>query len=157
MLKLSHANLIFISGAIWMAIGAFLLQLGLSLLVEPPPGNYPLLAFFAQFTRGSGEAAMAIVAIALSLGFLKGKFVLRKSAVKGVQRICSFPNPTALSSIYSGKYYILLFAMMLLGMSIKYSGMSPDIRGAIDVIVGSALISGAVCYFRMGWQLRCAS
>jgi len=154
MLKLSHANLTFISGSIWMAIGVFLLQLGVTLLLEPHTGPLPILHFFQSFFGGLEEAAIAVAVVALYIGFLKGKHVLSKSARKGVEHICSFPNPTQLSSIYSPKYYLLLALMMGLGMSIKYLGLPNDVRGAIDIIVGSALVNGAIAYFRMGLKLR---
>jgi hypothetical protein len=158
MLKISHANLTFISGLIWFAVGVFLLQLGLTLLADPvqatKDGYYPILNFFQSFVGGVQGAVIVLIAICLYIGFLKGKYVLGKSAKKGVERICSFPNPTGLQNIYRAKYYILLGGMIALGMSIKYLGLPNDVRGAVDVIIGAALINGAALYFRMGLNLR---
>lgn len=157
MLKVSHANLVFISGALWLVIGSFLLQLGLTLLFQPAQNTaLPLLSSLGALI-GVEEASVCIAALALYVGFLKGKMVLSKAAAKGVTRICSFPNPMPLSSIYSAKYYLLLACMIGLGMGVKFFGIPNDIRGLIDIAVGSALINGAVCYFRMGWNIRCTN
>lgn len=156
-MKLSHTKLIVISGIIWFAIGFYLLQLGLNLLLASTQAsidNFPLLGFIAQMI-GSGEtAAIVLVVLALFIGYLKGRYVLGKSAQKGVARILTFPNPANLSSIYSRKYYILLAGMVGLGISIKYLGLSNDVRGFIDAIIGSALINGAMIYFRLAQTLK---
>ena len=89
-----------------------------------------------------------MVAVCLMIGYLKGKHVLGKSAVRGIERIRAFPNPTSLGNIYSAKYYVLLAIMIGLGLSIKYLGLPHDVRGAIDVAIGAALINGALIYFR---------
>jgi hypothetical protein len=152
-MKLSHTKLIMISGLIWFGIGIYLLQLGLNLLLsgieqDLATSNYPLLRILSPYTGSLELAIIVLVVIALLVGYFKGRYVLGKSAKKGVDRIRSFPNPAPLKSIYSAKYYLLLAAMMGLGISIKYMGLSNDIRGWIDTTIGSALINGAMIYFR---------
>lgn len=155
MLKLSHASLIAISGIIWFGIGCFLLSLGLKLITTTSIDQYaPLLGKMAPYFGGIESAALFVIIICLAFGYLKGKFALGKAARRGIAHILTFPNPTSLKNIYSAKYYILLSLMVALGMSIKYLGIPNDIRGAIDVIVGSALINGAVIYFRLAYALR---
>jgi hypothetical protein len=156
MLKLSHSTLTFISGAIWMAIGVFLLQMGLQLLlvqIIEAKSTTPLINLFNGFFPMQ-EAAIFIAAIALYVGFLKGRYVLAKSAHRCIQHILSLPNPASLISIYSKSYYLLLGSMLLLGMGVKYLGLPNDVRGAIDITIGSALINGATHYFRQGFKLR---
>jgi hypothetical protein len=157
--KLSHANLTFLSGAIWMTIGIFLLQLGLNLLLIQNPeahANTPLLNLFSgAFT--SQEAAIAIIALFLYIGFLKGKHLLTKTANRGIAHIRTLPNPSEIHKVYGKKYFLLIGVMILLGISMKYFAVPTDIRGAIDVAVGAALINGAVHYFRTGFQLRKAA
>lgn len=153
MLKLRHTTLIVISGLVWMGIGTFLMTLGLGLLLkgagfESATGNYPLIEAFARYLGGNEQAVLLLLVVCLTVGYFKGKFVLGKSAHRGMKRIRSFSNPTSLTNIYSGTYYILIAFMIGLGMSIKYLGLPHDIRGAVDVAVGSALINGAMIYFR---------
>lgn len=154
-MKCSHKNLIILSGLIWFGAGFYLLQLGLSLLLSDLNGtafsaeNYPLIHMVSSYI-GSGEtAALILVTLALFIGYLKGSYVLGKSAHRGVARILEFPNPAPLSRIYSAKYYVLLGLMMAMGVSIKYLGLNNDVRGFIDAIIGSALINGSMIYFRL--------
>lgn len=157
MLKLSQSSLSIISGLIWICVGIFLMQMGLKLILDPAyadGSSLPILSNFQGVMGGFQEAGIALVAIALFIGFLKGKLLLRKSARKGVERLKTFPDPMPLQQIYSAKYYILLAAMIGLGMSMRFLGIPNDIRGGIDVAVGAALINGAMEYFRLSQQLR---
>jgi len=152
-MKLSHSKLIAISGLVWLAVGIYLLQLGLNLLLtgvgqDLAASNFPLLRMLAPYMGGLEMAIIALVVVALLIGYLKGRYVLGKSAKRGVERIRSFDNPAPLKNIYSAKYYILLAGMVGLGISIKYMGLSNDVRGLIDAAIGSALINGAMIYFQ---------
>jgi hypothetical protein len=152
MFKVSHQTLIIISGAIWFAVGVFLLTLGLGFLVEgmrsQAPSSTPFITLLAPYFGGLEQAVVIIIALALYIGYLKGRYVLGKSAKRGIDRIHTLENPSSLAKIYSAKYYILLAVMIGLGISMKFFGLSTDIRGAIDVVVGSALINGGMLYFR---------
>lgn len=158
-MKLSHTKLIVISGLVWFLVGFYLLQLGLNLLVDsattmPTSGHYPLLSSVAHFIGDGQTAALLLVLIALFVGYMKGRYVLGKSAQKGVDRIRSFPNPAPLAHIYSPKYYLLLGLMIALGVSIKFFGVNNDIRGFVDTIIGAALINGAMIYFRLAQAVK---
>lgn len=164
MLKMSHKTLIILSGLIWLAVGCFLLPLGLNFLLQAMQNfrfheinHYPLLNLFASLTSNVENSVILLVAIGLLIGYSKGRYVLGKSAIKGVQRIRTFSDPTDLKNIYSSKYYILLGAMMGLGFSMKYIGIPADIRGTIDVAIGSALINGAMIYFRLAFERKPAA
>lgn len=151
MLRFSHSVMIVLCGAVWFAVGAFLLPLGLKLMLNSVDGEegFPLIHSLAPHFGGAQQAALILIAICLYVGYCKSKFVLSKSVMRSVDRIKSFPNPMPLQQIYSRGYYLLLAAMVLLGMSIRFFGLSDDIRGAIDIAIGSALINGAMLYFRV--------
>lgn len=156
MLKMTHKALIIFSGMIWLAVGCFLLPLGLNFLLQAVQNtylhsgqNYPLLQLFSSFLPNVENRVIVLIAMGLLIGYSKGRYVLGKSALKGVQRIRSLSNPTELKNIYSFKYYILLALMIGLGISMKYLGIPADIRGVIDVAIGSALINGSMIYFRL--------
>ena len=159
MLLLRHKSLLIISGLIWLAVGTSLMSMGFKFLFDNVKGplfleaNYPLLQIMAPTFGGFEKAAMILAAVGLGIGYMKGNFVLGKSAKRGIERIQQFPNPTALSNIYSAKYYILLAVMVGLGMSIKYLGVPLDVRGFIDVIIGAALIKGSMFYFRAAFPV----
>lgn len=156
-MKLSHTKLIVISGLVWFAIGFYLLQLGLNLLVESASaisGNHPLIEKLIYVVGNGQNAALFLVLLALLIGYAKGRYVLGKSAQKGVDRIRAFPNPAPLARIYSPKYYLLIGLMIALGVSIKFFGFSNDIRGFVDTIIGAALINGAMIYFRLAQAVK---
>lgn len=154
MLKLTHKTLIRISGAFWLFIGALLLNKGLRLLVEGArlPASelslQPLLGLLTPWFGGSEEAAIGMICAALTVGFFKGRYVLAKSVQRTASRIRSFAEPTPLSAIYSKGYLALIASMVLIGFCIRYFQVPSDIRGVIDVAIGSALLNGAGLYFR---------
>jgi hypothetical protein len=149
MFKVSHPVLILISGCIWLAIGCFLLPLGLNFLVQSIDPNYaasrPLIDFIAPYS-GLDQAALVLVVVGLAVGYLKGTKIFSKSVQSSVDRILTLSNPAPISQIYTKKYYILLSSMILLGVLVRF--LPNDIRGLVDVIIGSALINGAMMYFR---------
>lgn len=135
MMNLSHKTLIVISGALWLAIGSWLLPLGLSFIME---GSLP------------ESAKILLIALALFIGYFKGKKVLGKSAKKGIERIYTLPNPAPLTQIYKPSYYFLLLAMVGIGFLAKFLPL--DFRGFIDTAIGAALINGSMVYFKTSLQ-----
>lgn len=157
MFKVSHSTLIFLSGFVWLAVGGILLPLGLDFIVgallrENAAQPHPVLNFLAPYAGGLDSAALIWIAFALFIGFLKGRRVFAKSVNRSVSRILTLPNPASLSKIYTPSYYLLLGSMVLIGILVRFTPM--DVRGGIDVAVGSALINGAVLYFRQAWLAR---
>ncbi len=150
MFKVSHNALIIISGCIWLAIGCFLLPLGLNFLIKSIDPNVdisrPLLNFLSPYAQGLDQAALLLVALALAIGYMKGTKIFSKTVQRSVDRILTLTNPASISQIYTKKYCILLGVMVLLGILVRF--LPNDIRGFIDVIIGSALINGAELFFR---------
>lgn len=157
MLKVSHVTLIALSGLVWLAVGCFLLPLGLNFVVgallrENAALPHPVLNFLASFTGGMDQAALVWIGLMLFIGFLKGRSVFAKSVQRSVNRIYTLPNPCSLSKIYTPAYYLLLGSMVLIGVLVRFTPQ--DIRGGVDIAIGSALINGAVLYFRAAWNAR---
>lgn len=160
MLKLTHSTLVFLSGLVWFAIGAFLLQIGLNLLFDTTlqaTGYHPVVAGLTPYFGSKEQVVLLIITLALLIGYFKGRFALGKAVQRGVSRIVTFPNPTSIANIYSGKYYLLIGVMILLGASMKFFNVPKDIRGGIDVTVGAALINGAIIYFRTAYNMKRAA
>ena len=149
MLKLSHSKLILISGMLWLCVGLSLLPLGLTLIIEGE--TRPLVHYSSSIFGGFDEAAIALIVAALFVGYMKGKYVLGKSSNRIVGRIRAASDPASLATVFTPAYCVLIGSMMLLGMGIKYFGIPSDVRGMVDVAVGSAMISGATITFRHLW------
>jgi hypothetical protein len=156
-MRLKQIPLIVLSGLIWFGIGLFLMHLGLNFIVEAA-GNKEtptfLIRLFSKLAGTQEQAALLLIVIALTLGFFKGRLVLAKTAARVVKRILSLPNPVPITQVYGKGYLLLIAAMVLLGMSLKWLQLATDIRGVIDVAVGSALMNGAVHYIRHASAIR---
>lgn len=154
MFRMTPASLLLLSGSIWLVVGCFLLPLGLNFIVEALLNEnrqafHPVLNFFSPYVGGLDPAALFLTALAVVVGFLKGRYILAKSVQRSVNRLLSLPRPISLSQIYPFSYYLLLGSMFLMGYLVRFAPI--DVRGGIDVTIGSALISGAFLYFRQAW------
>ena len=115
-----------ISGALWMVIGVRLLYIGLHRVEE-----------------------VAFIGLGLLVGYLKGRFVLRKGARRVMNRLRTQEEPIDLRTMYHPGYWVLLLGMGCLGMLLKFvPGIPLEIRGVISVAVGAALLQGSTTYFR---------
>ncbi len=148
-MKIKQGLAIVLSGMIWMGVGVMLLIKGFSLLLHPVIGaSSLLLPYFDAFSVSREQASLVLVASGLVLGFLKGRFVLAKSASRVIARIVSLPNPLPITKMYGRSYVILLASMILLGMSLRFLPVPYDLKGIVDVAIGSALTNGSAYYFR---------
>ena len=153
---MSHIKWMVFSGAIWFAIGISLLSLGMKWIVSISTGteHSSLITAASSIAGNREQGALLLIVIGLMIGFLKGKYVLSKTVQRMVQRIVSLPAPARLSQVYGVGYLGLILVMMLLGMGLRWLHVPLDIRGVIDIAVGSALMNGALNYFRSAWHLR---
>lgn len=152
MLKVSHTTLIVLSGLVWLVIGCTLLSVGLNFIVESILRDNlltlqrPILDRLAPYAGGLDSAVLAWMTFCLLIGYMKGRYVFAKSVQRSVDRILTLPNPVSLSQIYTRKYYMLLGAMVFLGVLFRLTPL--DIRGGVDMTIGAALMTGAILYFR---------
>jgi len=157
-MHLSKTTWIAISGIIWFIIGVGLLTLGLNFIVYKAQMEIhetsSLIAKIAPLAGGRDHAALALILTGLVLGFIKGRFVLIKSVQRVVGRILKLTPPIKIYQVYSQGYLFLIGGMILLGLSMKWLGLPVDIRGTIDVAIGSALMNGAVAYFRLAFAVN---
>lgn len=151
-MHLTKTTWIAISGVIWFIVGMGLLTLGLNFIIHKAQVDVEettsLIALLSPVAGGREKAAMAVMAIGLLLGFIKGRFVLIKTVRRLVKKILVLEAPIRFSEVYGPSYLLLVGSMISLGLGMKWLGIPMEIRGLIDVAVGSALINGASAYFR---------
>ena len=123
---ISHRKMAALSASLWLLLGMFLIWRGLTK---------------AQFD-------LHCMAIGVIIGFLKGRFVLQRTALKQIARIRSLPNPAPLKQLYGRKFLILIAVMMGISVAMRFSGIDPAIRGTILIAVGFALIEGSTAMFK---------
>ena len=156
--RIGHVLGIVISGCVWLFVGALLTVRGLFFIVGAMLiGSYeksPLLKFFQKFFQDPEKSLLFLVFFAVMLGFLKGRFVLARSVRRAVKRLMLLPGPLKLQELFPGSYLLVMGAMMGLGILFKYLPLAKDIRGFIDIAVGSALVNGAFIYFKHAQLLK---
>lgn len=138
------------SGTIWFAAGCSLLLKGIPLLILSAYQETAslLLKSLSPIAGGSQQAALIILVFALFLGFIKGKYVLAKTADRVIKRLYVLPPSFKFFQVYSKQYYILILSMIGLGVCMNVFGLHSDLRGCIDVAIGSALVNSSLIYFR---------
>ncbi len=65
-----------------------------------------------------------------------------------IKRLLTFEGTIQIKDAYAPSYWALIGMMVLLGMAVKYLPIPMLVRGMVDVTVGSALINGALIYFK---------
>jgi hypothetical protein len=148
--KMSARKWIVISGLSWLVIGSYLMFKGLKwiTLAMALPETPGLLRWFVSLAGSLQQGALLLICLGLLIGFIKGRMVLSKSVNRIVKHLRELKEPIQFSNAYDKKYYIILGSMMGLGLLFRFLPIPFDIRGAIDVTIGSALINGAMLYFR---------
>ncbi len=155
-MKLKHPSLIILAGSVWLVIGIFLLSLGIHFMLGALEQSvfslierkFSLVSCFETLFKDRTQTTIVIITCALLLGYLKGRMVLAKSVKRQIKRIETLPNPSPLKHLYGKGYYLLIAVMISLGMSLRFLPISLDTRGAVDIVIGSALINGSMLYFR---------
>lgn len=147
---MKHWNAILFTGLIWFFVGAMLMMKGLKLIVL----GVPQVDWLVSIVGSAQQASLLLIVKALIVGYIKGKYVLTKTVMRVTKRVLSLAVPIKLSQIYAKGYYILLGSMVCLGVLLKILAIPPALLGFIDLAIGSALIHGAMMYFRISWQCR---
>ncbi|MBN4067297.1 hypothetical protein JYU14_04360 [Simkania negevensis] len=158
-MKFRHSTLITLLGLLWCAVGGMLLIIGTRLFTaivsyQVNPKQLLFMQGLSKRAGGIDQAAIVLIGIALVVGYMKGKYVLRKSCVRVVNRLFKLPNPAYLHQALSKWFYLLIGTMICLGISLRVFGAPVDLRAVIDVAIGSALINGALTYFRFAVQAK---
>jgi len=147
---MKHRTCIAISGFVWFLSGGFLLYKGLHLINEATLRADTLCYRFQAICGSPQQAGTILIGIGLILGFIKGRFVLSKTVKRVANRIAGLTAPIRFSEAYSRSYWLLILSMIALGMSFRFLPIPIDARGLVDVAIGSALINGAMLFFRAG-------
>jgi len=151
---MTHRRWIFLSGWIWFFVGAMLLYKGLHFISEATLQTDSLSFRFRDVFGSTQQAATILIATALLVGFLKGRFVFSKTVQRMTARILSLPSPIQWSKVYAPSYWIIIGSMMGIGMLFRFLPIPIDLRGWIDTAVGSALLNGAMLYFRVAKRVE---
>lgn len=160
MFKARHKTFHSLAGLIWLAVGFSLMWVGIRYLIDAAKGvaaSSSLLGFLSPVTGGREQAACILIALGLFIGYLKVRYVLQKVVHRLSSKILTLPQPAHAKLVFGFRYFALVIAMMGIGLLMKVLDLPADIRGFIDVAVGSALISGSMLFFRIARAIPKAS
>ncbi len=137
-----------IAGAAWCLVGAGLLARA--------AGFWSL----AKTHDGRSTTLLAVVgAGALVVGWLKGVFVLQRSARKNLARIERLAEPVQPWQAFAPAYAVLIVVMIGLGLGIRAVAAQGWLGGwvtalGIYVAVATGLLSSSTVYFRGAGQSK---
>jgi hypothetical protein len=89
-----------------------------------------------------------VAAVAVSLGLLKARLVLRRTADRAVRRICERGDGRCLGGFLSWRMWSFVAGMMLLGRVLRSGPVPRPVVAFIYEAVGAALLVGAFTFWR---------
>lgn len=128
---LTRRQHLWIAAVLWMLVGTGLFSMGLVFWF-----HFPYLGFL-------DVQHLAWGAIALSIGLIKGKLILDRTANRVIERVETLQEPNPLKSVFKmfgAKTIALILAMMGIGILLRLAGVSFEVRGLIYIAVGTALL-----------------
>ena len=124
-------------GAMWFLVGAFLITRGIGWIHE----------------LGLTTKLIIFTSIAVTVGLLKGKFVLQKVALKYLKRSDTIEYNkidilTGWLKILGIKGSLLIALMIAMGVVLRHSNINRPILGVIYMAVGIALLYSSKMFFK---------
>ena len=144
-MEVEKKNAVKICSLIWFGTGVFLMWKGLQLLSSLENAKAPLLHFAAKYSSSFDQAVLLLIATALIIGFLKGRVALRHVVNRSISRM---QEKVDLKNLFALRDLCLIGFMILLGLSLRFLPITNDVRGFIDVVIGSGLLNGAMLFIR---------
>ncbi len=124
-----------LAAMMWSTVGTFLATLGVRWLMQ-------------------ADVAVAWPAVAVAIGALKARFVLRRSARRIIGRIRDRGDGRCLGGFLSPKSWLLVLVMMMAGRWLRASPLPLILLGAIYVTIGSALFLSSLFFWSAWWKQR---
>ncbi|MBD1841676.1 hypothetical protein H6F78_26470 [Coleofasciculus sp. FACHB-64] len=144
---LTRRQHLWIAGSLWTLVGLGLFSMGLVFWFK-----FPYLGLLDGQHLGWGAAAF-------SLGLIKGKLILDRTANRVINRVETLQEPNPFKSIFQMfgvKTIALIVAMMTIGIGLRRAGVSFEVRGLIYIAVGAALLWSCRRYWIASTQVPTA-
>ncbi len=132
---------IYLTASFWFLMGAWLMLKGLKFVTYGIFDSGNISSLWSIRTKTA-----FLISAGLFGGYLKGKFVLSKSAVRVAGHIRSLTLPVPFWKVYRPSYWLLIASMMALGMLLNFLPVPVEVRGCVDLAIGAALIRGSFAY-----------
>lgn len=123
----SHKTQLLIAALMWTLVGFGLLGFGLKWLLQ-----------------SRTEWVFLLLLGVLLIGVTKGVFMLRKSALRAINRIKNRGDGTCVFGVFSLWQWMLVGVMITGGRLLRMSGLPDEILGTLYAAIGIALFIGSV-------------
>ncbi|HZX41964.1 MAG TPA: hypothetical protein VFE93_09015 [Myxococcaceae bacterium] len=132
--KLAPRSLGWLAFGLWMLGGVVLLSLGAARLI--------------QAARGESSAAIValVAAAALALGVAKGRFLLRRTARRNIDRLAALADDRRPIHVYGTRSWVVIGLMTALSIGMTLGGVPPLWRGMVNLAIGAALATSSLDY-----------
>ncbi len=101
-----------------------------------------------------GATVALVFLFALAVGWAKGNFVLSRTARRTLSRIEERGDGRCLGGFLSWGSWALVVVMILLGRTLRHSGLPAVVLGPLYVAIGIALLTGSTTFWQAGSRLR---
>ncbi len=132
--RLAPRSLGWLAFGLWMLGGLVLLSLGTARLL--------------QASRGASASTLvaALAIAALALGVAKGRFILRKTARRNVDRLAALTEDRRPIHVYGMRSWVVIGLMTALSLGMTLGGVPPLWRGMVNLAIGAALAVSSLNY-----------
>ncbi len=147
---LTYQKAAYLQGTIWLLIGGMLVSMGCNFLIASLLQENQATAYLPLFhsipIQDPELVALVIALSSIIIGWLKGYCILAKTVSKQLFRLEKIVSPIPYSQLFPIQYLFLLGLMGGLGVLLRTFPI--DVRGCIDLAVGTALLFGSTLFFR---------
>lgn len=130
--RASRRQQLFLAAALWSVVGALLFLFGCRWV----------------FAGAAGAARPLLVALALGVGLLKGRFILDRTARRITGRILERGDGSCLGGFLSWKSWLLIAAMSASGRLLRGSHLPVSGIGTLYAAIGTGLVFSS----RIAWR-----
>ncbi len=132
--RLAPRSLGWLAFGLWLLGGVVLLSLGTSRLVQAAHGA----------TTPAVAAGVAVAALAI--GVAKGRFVLRRTAQRNIDRLAEVREGLRPIHVYGTRSWVVIGLMTALSVGLTLGGVPPLWRGMVNLAIGAALATSSLNY-----------
>lgn len=132
--RLAPRSLGWLAFGLWLLGGVVLLSLGIARLLQAARG---------ETTAG---VAIAVAVGALAVGIAKGRFLLRKTARRNIDRLTGLAEDRRPIHVYGTRSWVVIGLMTALSIGLTLGGVPPLWRGMVNLAIGAALATSSLSY-----------
>jgi len=132
--------LFFLAGALWLLVGTVLSSVGCYWIVNNTVKHHIIVY---------------LVPVAFTVGIIKGKFVLYKTASRSSDRIYAHPEKACFGSVFSWGTWMIIALMVFIGQMLRKFIVPLDYRdylGLVYILIGLALATSSLVYWKNFFQ-----